>query len=84
MKDSDFHSERRTGLGGSDLGAILGLNLYKTPLDVFNEKTGRAEPFTGNIQTRFGKYAEEFASIPSGPAARCNDSTPCCGTLTRR
>lgn len=30
---------RRTGLGGSDISAIMGFNKYKTPLDVFYEKT---------------------------------------------
>jgi putative phage-type endonuclease len=58
----DFHAERRTGLGGSDMGAVLGLNPYRTPFQVFQEKTGRAEPFTGNLQTRFGTYAEEFVA----------------------
>lgn len=59
---STFHEERRGGLGGSDMGAILGLNPYRTPFQVWQEKTGRAEPFAGNLQTRFGTYAEEFVA----------------------
>ena len=59
---SQFHAERQTGLGGSDLGAILGLNPYRTPFEVWREKSGRAEPFEGNLQTRFGSYAEEFVA----------------------
>lgn len=59
---TSFHEERRGGLGGSDMGAILGLNPYRTPFQVWQEKTGRAEPFTGNLQTRFGKYTEEFVA----------------------
>lgn len=62
MTISDFHAERRTGLGGSDLGAILGLNPYRTPFQVWQEKTGRAEPFGGNLQTRFGTHAEQFVA----------------------
>lgn len=58
----EFHAERRTGLGGSDMGAVLGLNPYRTPFQVWQEKTGRVEPFTGNLQTRFGSYAEEFVA----------------------
>ncbi len=58
----NFHAERLTGLGGSDLGAILGLNPWRTPFQVYQEKTGQAEPFTGNLQTRFGSYAEEFVA----------------------
>lgn len=30
---------RRTGLGGSDIAAVMGFNKYKTPLDVFYDKT---------------------------------------------
>ncbi len=56
------HVERRTGLGGSDMGAVLGLSQYRTPYQVWMEKTGRAEPFNGNLQTRFGTYAEEFVA----------------------
>ncbi len=59
---STFHAERLSGLGGSDIGAILGLNPWRTPYQVWEEKTGKAEPFTGNLQTRFGSYAEEFVA----------------------
>lgn len=59
---TSFHEERRGGLGGSDMGAILGLSPYRTPFQVWQEKTGRSEPFTGNLQTRFGTYAEEFVA----------------------
>lgn len=33
---------RQTGIGGSDVAAILGLSKWKTPLDVYNDKI--AEP----------------------------------------
>lgn len=32
---------RRLGLGGSDVSAILGVNPYQTPLDVWADKTGK-------------------------------------------
>ena len=35
--------ERRQGIGGSDIAAILGLSRYRTPYDVWLEKTGRAD-----------------------------------------
>lgn len=57
-----FHQERLSGLGGSDIGAILGLNPWRTPYQVFLEKIGEAAPFEGNLQTRFGTYAEEFVA----------------------
>lgn len=34
---------RRTGIGGSDVAAVLGLNPWKTPLDVWNDKLGLSE-----------------------------------------
>lgn len=52
--------ERRAGLGGSDIGAILGLSPYRTPVDVWAEKTGRSPGKKETLQMRFGTYAEEF------------------------
>lgn len=54
--------QRRAGLGGSDLGAILGLSPYRTPVDVWAEKTGRAPGQEETLQMRFGTYAEEFVA----------------------
>jgi len=59
---AQFTADRLTGLGGSDLGAILGLNSYRTPFQVWSEKSGRSQPFTGNLQTRFGTHAEQFVA----------------------
>lgn len=36
--------KRRFGLGGSDVGTVLGLNKWKSPIDLWMEKTGRSEP----------------------------------------
>lgn len=33
-------AQRRTGIGGSDVAAILGLSKYKSPLDVYKDKIG--------------------------------------------
>lgn len=35
---------RGRGIGGSDVSAIMGLNEYKSPLQLWLEKTGRVEP----------------------------------------
>ncbi len=35
---------RKAGVGGSDMSTILGLNAFKTPYDLWLEKTGRVEP----------------------------------------
>ena len=57
-----FHAERKDGLGGSDIGAILGMSKYRTPVDVWAEKTGRAAPAESNLAMRFGTYAEQFVA----------------------
>lgn len=36
---TEWLKNRQTGIGGSDVAAILGLSKWKTPLDVFNSKT---------------------------------------------
>lgn len=53
---------RRAGLGGSDIGAILGLSQYRTPVDVWMDKTGRSPGQDETLQMRFGSYAEEFVA----------------------
>lgn len=45
---------RETGLGGTDIAAILGLSHYRKPWDVYAEKRGLAEPFTPTPRMRIG------------------------------
>ena len=40
MEREDWLALRRQGLGGSDAGAVCGLNPYTTSMDVFADKTG--------------------------------------------
>ncbi|MFK8844742.1 YqaJ viral recombinase family protein [Streptomyces sp. Ac-502] len=40
----DWHTVRRTGLGGSDIAAICGLNPYTSPLEIWLRKTGQDVP----------------------------------------
>lgn len=54
--------QRKAGLGGSDIGAILGLSKFKTPVDVWMDKTGRADGQDETLQMRFGTYAEDFVA----------------------
>lgn len=53
---------RKTGLGGSDIGAILGLSKFKTPVDIWLNKTGREKDSDETLQMRFGTFAEEFVA----------------------
>lgn len=50
--------ERQTGIGGSDAGALLGLNPYKTAVDVWREKKGLAEPVPDNPRMKAGRIME--------------------------
>lgn len=52
---------RTQGIGGSDAACILGLNKYKSNLDLYYEKTGiKKNNFSGNQATEYGKLAEEY------------------------
>ncbi|MER6183092.1 lambda-exonuclease family protein [Streptomyces sp. NPDC001652] len=44
----DWHAARKTGLGGSDIPAICGLNPYTSPLEIWMKKTGRPVPRRDN------------------------------------
>ncbi|MDL5055919.1 YqaJ viral recombinase family protein [Geitlerinema calcuttense] len=57
--DADY---RRSIIGCSELGAVLGVDQWKTPLDVFNEKLGLVAPFEGNKHTRRGQRLEHIAA----------------------
>ena len=58
---------RRTGIGGSDMSAIMDMNPYRDAVAVWMDKTGRTEPDTeGNQYTYWGTklealVADEFA-----------------------
>ena len=41
-------------IGGSDIAAIMGLSPWRTPYQVYQEKRGEAEGFTGNEATDWG------------------------------
>ncbi len=62
LNNQDFTHDRSKYLGGSDIGAILGLSKYRTPLDVWLEKTGKSNNETNNLPIRFGTFAEEFVA----------------------
>jgi putative phage-type endonuclease len=51
-------AQRRTGIGGSDVAAILGLVPRRTPLDVYLEKLGIAEPVEETEPMLWGKLLE--------------------------
>lgn len=68
MQDRDaWLAKRREGIGGSDAGAIMGDNAWKSPYQLWLEKTGQAEPadLSDNEAVQWGikqepLVAEEF------------------------
>lgn len=50
---------RTTGIGGSDAGAIMGLNKYASPLTVYFSKKGVDRDFNGNNATKWGHLLED-------------------------
>lgn len=49
---------RRTGIGGSDVAAILGLSKWATPLQVYQQKRGELGDQPDNPAMRWGRYLE--------------------------
>jgi len=58
----DFTQDRTKYIGGSDIGAILGLSKFRTPLEVWMEKTGKETKQSDSLPLRFGSFAEEFVA----------------------
>jgi len=76
--NQDFTVDRSKYLGGSDIGAILGLSSFRTPLQVWQEKTGKETAQFDSLPLRFGSFAEEFVareySRSTGLALRHDES----------
>lgn len=53
---------RELGVGGSEAGAIVGLNPYQSAYSLWAEKTGKIKGFEGNLTTEVGSYLEEFVA----------------------
>ena len=60
--NQDFSVDRSKYIGGSDIGAILGLSRFRSPLQTWMEKTGREAGKSDSLALRFGSFAEEFVA----------------------
>lgn len=58
----EWLEERKKSLGGSDVGAVLGMNAYSSAYTVWAEKTGKLPPFEGNEWTRLGNDLEGYVA----------------------
>lgn len=55
---AEWLAQRRTGIGGSDVAAILGLSKWSTPLQVYQQKRGELGEQPENDAMRWGRYLE--------------------------
>jgi putative phage-type endonuclease len=59
MRQSKLLKDRQTGIGGSDSAAILGVDPYRTILDVYYEKRGELGPKEDNKDMKRGRLLED-------------------------
>lgn len=64
MDHNEWLKQRRAGIGGSDVGTVLGLNKYKSPYQLWLDKTGQLdveEELTSDA-AHFGNVLEEVVA----------------------
>ena len=66
----EWLEERSKGIGGSDIGAIMGLNKFATPLQIYYDKIGQGDDVsnpqmeTGNVLERFvGEWFADYNEL---------------------
>ena len=62
MDRQEWLAERRKGIGGSDAGAIVGLNKYKNAFDVYADKLGLLPEKEDNEAMRQGRDLEQYVA----------------------
>ena len=59
---ADWLALRKSGIGGSDIGAIMGLSRFRTAYDVYLEKTGQKAPDPDNNAIHWGNVLEDVVA----------------------
>ncbi len=62
MITEETRNLRSTGIGGSDIGAIMGLSRFRTAYDVFLEKTGQKPDTPDNAAIHWGNILEDVVA----------------------
>ena len=60
---SDFLKSRQSGLGGSDIATLFGINPYSTKLELYLQKRGEIEPTADTRLTRTGRAMEHVIAV---------------------
>lgn len=58
----EWHEVRQGTIGGSEIGAVLGLNDYESAYSLWAKRTGKLPEFQGNLATELGTYLEDFVA----------------------
>lgn len=62
LERSAWLEYRKQGIGGSDAGAVCGLNPYRTAMEVFHDKTTKENQETDSEAMRQGREFEEYVA----------------------
>lgn len=62
MPRGEWLEHRKTGIGGSDAAAIVGMNPYVTPFALWADKTGRMPAKEDNEAMRQGRDLEQYVA----------------------
>ena len=62
MSREDWLALRKQSIGGSDSGAVYGMNDWKSPLEVYAEKKGMIQDKETNEAMRLGSDLEEYVA----------------------
>lgn len=62
MTHEEWLRGRKTGIGGSDVAAILGLSRYKSPIDIYQDKVGEAPDADQSEAAYWGIQLEDIVA----------------------
>lgn len=62
MSQEEWLEQRKKGIGGSDAGAICGLNPWKSAVEVYLDKLGELPPVEDNERMRIGRDLEAYVA----------------------
>lgn len=62
LSREEWLENRRKGIGGSDIGAICGVNPWKSPMSVYLDKIGELPPVEENDAMHFGTLLEPIVA----------------------
>lgn len=60
MNRAQWLTERQKGIGGSEIAAVMGLSKWKTPFEVWSDKTSPIDDSPPNLAMELGSFLESF------------------------